>query len=260
VLRADVYLPLGIAHPLPVVVWLHPGGWVEGDRGTGPDLTRFFAERGFAMISIDYRLSSQAVFPAALEDIRSAIEWIPSIAGEYGLDSQRIGVWGSSAGGHLAALAALAFPELPIRAVVDAYGPTDFLQLPEKHQAPDSFESRFLGAPIKTVPQLVTRANPAAYARPQAPPFLLLHGLSDKSVPASQSDLLYEALLPTENDATLLLIEDLGHGFIEKNRPAELLPNRVYIREARPGLPEHAAEGPPLSFGLIETFFRKWLT
>ena len=145
-----------------------------------------------------------------------------------------------------------------MRAVVDAYGPTDFLKMGPEHRSPKSFESRFLGAPIDTVPELVKRANPVEYATPGAPPFLILHGAEDTDVVCGQSVLLYEALAAAGNDATLCVIEGLGHGFLENDfgeRPA----GRVRLREARPGLDEFVGDGPPVGYGTVETFFRKWL-
>src|SRR5580692_6078407 len=116
---ADVYLP-DAEPPLPVIIWLHGGGWRFGDRRLAPDLTRHFASRGFAMVSIEYRLSGQAVFPAPLEDVKAAVRWVRSAAERYGFDADHIGLWGSSAGGHLAALAALCEPGA-VQAVVNGY-------------------------------------------------------------------------------------------------------------------------------------------
>lgn len=257
-LLADLYIPESFERPLPTIIWLHPGGWIAGDRRTGPDLARFIAERGFAIVSIDYRLSREAIFPAALEDVKAAIHWVRSVAGEYGFGTDRIGLWGASAGGHLAALAALSDPVLDIRAVVDCYGPTDLMKMGPTHCRPTSFESRFFGAPIDTVPDLVRQANPACYARPDAPPFLLLHGTEDTDVIPDQSVLLYEALAAVGADATLYLIDGLGHGFITDDFAANTT-GRVRVRESRPGLPEHSADAPPVNFGIIETFFRRHL-
>jgi len=255
---ADLYIPDNFERPLPTIIWLHPGGWIAGDRETGPDLSRFIAERGFALVSVDYRLSREAIFPAALEDVTSAVHWVRSVAAEYGLAPGRIGLWGASAGGHLASLAALSDPHLGIRAVVDCYGPSDFLQMGATHLRPSSYESRFLGAPIDTVPDLVRKANPATYARADAPPFLILHGTDDTEVVPEQSILLYEALAAAGANATLCLIDGLAHGFVTDDFAANTT-GRVRLRESRPGLPEFAADAPPLNFGVIETFFRKHL-
>ena len=263
-LLADLYIPEEQERPLPTILFLHAGGWLAGDRRHGPDLARRFAERGFAMASIDYRLSREAIFPAALDDVIAAIAWLRSAGPEYGLDPERIGLWGASAGGHLAALAALSEPALSepathVRAVVAAYPPVDFYQMGEKSEDPKSYESRFLGAPIRTVPDLVRQANPITYVRPGAPPFLLVHGRSDTSVPVGQSQLLYDALRLSDNAVTLSVIDGLGHGFLNDNSFDEGPPLRHRMRASRPGETENVYEAPPFTFGTIETFFRRHL-
>ncbi len=216
-LLADLYLPEGTARPLPAVLYLHLGGWVRGDRRTCPDLARFSVQSGLAMLSIDYRLSGEAIFPAALDDVFAALDWLRSDGPAHGLDPERLGIWGASAGGHLAALAALSRPQPGLRCVVAAYAPIDFYQMTERSFAPDSYESRFLGAPIRQVPELVARANPVTYVRPGAPPFLIVHGREDRLVPLRQSELLYEALRAHGNPVTLSVIDGLGHAFFEDN-------------------------------------------
>ncbi|MES1261492.1 MAG: alpha/beta hydrolase [Acidobacteriota bacterium] len=258
-LLADLYLPDEPVRPLPTILFLHAGGWLAGDRRLGPDLSRFFAERGFAMVSIDYRLSKEAVFPAALHDVVTAIQWLRSSAPIYGLDPGRIGLWGASAGAHLAALAALAAPETEVQAVVAVYPPVDFLRMGEQAASPKSYESRFLGAPLRTVPELVARANPARYARAGAPPFLLVHGRNDTAVPVGQSEILYEALRAGGNHVTLSVIEGLGHEFLHDNHFDQGPPRRHFLRASRPGETEQSVEAPPLTFGTIEAFFRRHL-
>lgn len=280
-LLADLYLPAEPPRPLPVILFLHAGGWLNGDRRLGPDLGRFFAERGFAMASIDYRLSSKATFPAAVHDVKSAVRWLRAIAGEYGLDASRIGIWGLSAGGHLAALAALSGEDefvgdedshrefsSAVQAVVAGYPPTDFLQMdPQRDPAStvkrsaeaDSYESRFLGAPIETVPELARKANPAAYVKPGAPPFLLAHGTADQMVPLGQSELLFDALGVAGNDVTLCVVDGLGHGFMGKNDFDQGAFPRVRKYECRNGEPPVITEAPPFTFGTVEMFFKKWL-
>ncbi|ULT58218.1 alpha/beta hydrolase [Neobacillus drentensis] len=289
-LLLDLYLPIGTEGPVPVIVWLHGGGWRIGDRKLGPDFRVRFAERGFAMASIEYRLSSEATFPAQIHDVKAAIRWLRSVAKEYGLDSENIGLWGSSAGGHLAALAGTTgFGRLEglelgnqdfsseVQAVVDGYGPIDFLQLdvhleftpsddPEsnrlnsvqRHTDPDSPESKLLGAPIEIVPHLVREANPITYIDKKVPPFLILHGMSDAAVPAHQSELLYKALSEQGNEATLCLIEGLGHAFFNKN-DLDGQPLEVTLRKAGRGEPKQIETGSKRIFELVETFFRKHL-
>jgi acetyl esterase/lipase len=291
-LLLDLYLPVDVDKPLPVIVWLHGGGWRIGDRKLGPDFRVLFAERGYAMASIEYRLSGEALFPAQIHDVKAAIRWLRSVANEYGLDSGHIGLWGSSAGGHLAALAGttgegiLEDLELgcadfssEVQAVVDGYGPTDFLQLdaynkeiavsidtesellkpPGQHEAADSPESQLLGAPILSVPHLVREANPITYVKSGLPPFLLMHGLNDTAVTAHQSELLYEALIAKGNEATLCLIEGLGHAFFNKSELDDKEPYSASIRRAGDGETEYIRNREIRIFEMVEEFFQKHL-
>jgi acetyl esterase/lipase len=250
---ADMYLPNAPQAPLPVVLWLHGGGWRFGDRHLAPDLARFAEESGLAVVSIDYRLSDEAKFPAAIEDTKTAVRWVRSVAAEFGLNGGRIALWGSSAGGHLAACAALSqedeflTDEHPgrsskVQAVVDGYGPTNFGRIDAERPtmvtvgsdaeslgigkvvpagAPDSFESRFLGSAVAHSPQLVELADPVHYVRSGNPPFLILHGASDTLIPWSQSKHLFDALSAAGDEAVLVLFEKLGHGFFNHRSLAD---------------------------------------
>jgi acetyl esterase/lipase len=293
-LHADLYLPRHTdGRPVPVIVWVHGGAWRVGDRRLAPDLSRFFAARGFAMASIDYRLSTQAQFPAPVHDVKTAVRWLRSVAPVYSFDRDRIGLWGSSSGGHLAALAALseagvfesaaspyaAYPSA-VQAFADGYGPTDFLQM-DAHRPPDgtpsddpesmllpaglrsaladSPESRLLGAPIETCPERVREANPITYARAGAPPGLILHGACDTTVPVHQSVLLYEALAAHDNRVSLTIVDGLGHGFLNRSHlddgPARGMTTRTHV----PGRGEQLVREPGQVFGLVEGFFREVL-
>jgi acetyl esterase/lipase len=220
--KLDIYLPDGES-PFPVVLWIHGGGWSRGDKAiqqTDPQMT--LLQRGYAIVSVNYRFSDEAIFPAQIQDVKAALRWIRAHADEYQLDPNRIAAWGSSAGGHLAALlgtsdgiwdlqdAGLGNSEFSteVRAVVDWFGPNDFLLLdpqlaengyprtPEKgHNNINSSESKLLGAPITERTDLVERANPIHYVTSKAPPFFLEHGTMDKSVPHQQSQMLYDALV-----------------------------------------------------------------
>lgn len=234
-------------------MWLHGGGWRFGDRRLGPDLLAFAAKSGLAAVSIDYRLSDEAKFPAQVEDVKTAVRWVRSVAGHFGLDAGRIGLWGSSAGGHLAACAALSGHEQfltsehpghssEVQAVVDGYGPTNFARidsdragaasigddaeslaiggvLPASH--PDSFESRLIGAVVGTADERVQLADPVHYMRAGCPPFLILHGQSDTLIPCSQSEYLFNALAEAGNSVTLVLFEKLKHGFFNNRTLVE---------------------------------------
>src|SRR5262245_1957192 len=137
-LLLDLYLPPERTAPLPLIVFVHGGGWFAGTRVTGPDFRRYFAIEGFAMASIEYGLVPTIAFPANVEDVKTAIRWLRANATANGLNPERFGLWGTSSGGQLAAIAALAAPGMyegegiagrssAVQCVLDAYGPTDFL-------------------------------------------------------------------------------------------------------------------------------------
>jgi acetyl esterase/lipase len=181
-------------------------------------------------VSVEYRLTGEAQFPAQIEDCKAAIRWLHANAEEYGIDPERIGVWGHSAGGHLAALLGTSGgveefegggdPEQPshVQAVVDCFGPTDLLRMDDfpgniTHNAPDSPESLLVGGPIQEHPDRVAAANPITYVDAEDPPFLILHGERDRLVPVNQSELLNEALQTAGVDSTFVRVKEAGHGF-----------------------------------------------
>ena len=282
-LLLDLVLPEGRG-PFPVVLWLHGGGWFTGDRKLRPDLRRFFAERGFAMASADYRLSGQAPFPAQLFDVRSAVRFLRREAGRYGLDPEAIGAWGASAGGHLAALAGLTGgrpvldgePEsgdARVQAVSDGYGPVDLAAVvaagaesaPPQLSGANAPEARLLGGPPAELPELAERASPLSYVSGGAPPFHILHGTADALVPHGQSELLHDALVRAGASSELYLIDGFGHGFLNPAGTSDL--DRVMDfghLEAAPGAPAElrTARGSSrvgVSFDLIGDFFAQHL-
>jgi acetyl esterase/lipase len=215
--------------PLPVVVYVYGGGWKAGtpNAGIGP-LSRFVA-KGYVCASLEYRLSQEAKFPAQIEDCKCGIRFLRAKAKEYGIDSERIGVWGPSAGGHLVALLGTSggIQELEgtggwseqssrVQAVVDWFGPTDFLQMGKNkidHDAGGSPESQLIGGPIQENKEKTAKANPIAYITKDDPPFLIMHGDKDDLVPLNQSELLHAALGKAGVESTLHVVKGGGHGF-----------------------------------------------
>ena len=212
--RLDLYLPAVSAGRLPLIIWIHGGAWQSGSRTSCPPLNESYAERGYAVASIGYRFSSDATFPAQIQDCKAAIRWLRAHADQYGIDPDKFGAWGSSSGGHLVALLGtcqdiaefdvgenLEFSS-GVQAVCSYFGPTDFLQMdaqaipnsPVRHDAATSPESRLIGGPIQKRPELAARANPITYVSKNAPPFLIVHGDMDPLVPWQQSELLFKAL------------------------------------------------------------------
>ena len=227
-LLLDLYLPKEAPGLRPLVVWIHGGGWRGGTKDRCRALSML--PRGYAVASISYRLSGVAKFPAQIHDCKAAIRWLRANAARYRLNPDRIGVWGSSAGGHLVALLGTSggVSELEgdpgdrqqssrVQAVVDYFGPTDFLRMndfPGKidHDAANSPESRLVGGPIQEIKEKVAQANPITYVSKDDPPFLIAHGDKDQSVPLNQSELLNEALRRAGVDVTFRVLEGAGHG------------------------------------------------
>ncbi|MCX7817779.1 MAG: alpha/beta hydrolase fold domain-containing protein [Kiritimatiellae bacterium] len=229
--RVDLYLPRRAPRPLPLIIWIHGGAWLGGSKDAARP-ARGYPERGYAVASIGYRLSSDAIFPAQIEDCKAAVRWLRAHADQYGLDPERFGVWGSSAGGHLAALVGTAadvrefdvglFTNVSsrVQAVCDFFGPADFRRiplylasnLPSAFGRADAPESNLLGGPVPANLERAIAASPAVYATPDDPPFLIVHGDRDPVVPYDQSEALFEALKQAGVHVHFHTVVGGGHG------------------------------------------------
>ena len=236
--KLDLYLPATGTAPYPVILYIHGGGFSGGDKAGGhlaPVLAAL--PRGYAVASVNYRLSGEATFPAQINDVKAAIRWLRAGAARHELDPTRIAAWGGSAGGNLAALAgtsggvaALSDPDQGnagrserVQAVVDWYGPISFLRTDADVRAagfgrtgsngPESFLSQYLGAALPTVPGKVRAADPTTYISADDPPFFIEHGTADATVPVQQSTRFAAALETTLGPAevTLVLLPGAGH-------------------------------------------------
>jgi acetyl esterase/lipase len=231
-LRLHLVQPADISNtPRPLIVWVHGGAWMAGSKEEGVRRLAPYVRRGYVGATIEYRLSGEAIFPAQIEDCKAAIRFLRANAAEYGIDPDRIGVWGSSAGGHLVALLGTTGDVPPlvgqgghpeessrVQAVCDFFGPTDFLAMigpPSRidHASPNAPEARLLGGPITERKEAVAQANPITYITPDDPPFLILHGDQDDVVPINQSELLAEALKKAGVEVTYHVVAGAGHGF-----------------------------------------------
>ena len=254
--RLDLYLPGGPAaagavrqgHPL--VLWVHGGGWESGSKHDCP-ATPLLA-RGYVVASIGYRLSSQAVFPAQIEDCKAAVRWLRAHADEYGIDPRRIGAWGASAGGHLVALLGTTAgtrrfdvgghldQSSAVQCVLDWFGPADFLRwgdppLNVVMDSPDTAVARLLGGPVRTHAELARSASPVYYVDGESAPCLIMHGDRDDTVPLQQSEELHAALQKAGVESTLKVVLGAGHGSPAFSQPANLqLMTAFFDRHLRP--------------------------
>lgn len=233
--RLDIYLPEKPSDtPLPLIVHIHGGGWKAGNKFPCPVVGMVY--KGYAVASIEYRFSQKAIFPAQIQDCQAAIRWLRAHAKKYGFDTERIGVIGGSAGGHLSALVGTAggksaFPPIGgnedqsdrVQAVCDIFGPADFTTV-MKHAAEDqnvknifAFNtpsdpySSLIGTRLDDKPK-AQAVSPVHYVTKDNPPFLILHGTHDTLVPYEQSVQLAAALKEKGIPVWLQTIPGGGHG------------------------------------------------
>src|SRR4051794_495008 len=223
----DAAIPEG-SGPFPAVILVHGGGWVRGDRLT--EVQSLFApltKAGFAWFSIDYRLSSDWMqFGAAIEDVENAVRFVKAHAAEYRIDPGTVALLGESAGGQLAAMAALnASGETRVNAVVALYTPTDLVDLAKNSAlVPQQIRESFQGTPFETLMMARLRQlSPLYNLKRDAPPFLLIHGTADRLVPFAQSEAMCNRMKATGASCELYSVQGAGHGirWWESSRPDE---------------------------------------
>ena len=223
--KLDVYYPLERdSDTMPLLVYVHGGGWTGRDKRKGSEIVDIPAmtARGYVVAAVNYRRAPGYRFPAPLNDVKCAVRFLRANAARYGIDPNRVGIWGGSAGGHLAAMVGLTDPSAGfdvgehieqssrVRAVADLFGPTDLtanlsmLQILLLYRAFGTIDSN---API------LKQASPVNYVSRDAPPFLILQGEQDDVVPAAQSELFYRQLVAAGVDATLVSVKNANHNF-----------------------------------------------
>ena len=230
--KLDLFLPEK-GENLPLIVWIHGGGWVGGSKENPPALG--FAKNGYAVASINYRFSQHAIYPAQIEDCKAAIRWLRANAAKNRINPDKIGVWGASAGGHLVALLGTTGDvkdfdkgqnldrSSRVQAVCDVFGPTDFLEyynyanakLVDDAVLPDDPKSllfRLVGGKLSEKKDVVAKANPITFVTQGDAPFLIMHGDKDPLVPLHQSELLEKALKKADVPVTLYVEKGSGHG------------------------------------------------
>jgi len=246
-LRLDLHVPTA-ATKAPLIVWIHGGGWQSGDKAQYQP-ARLFQVRNpdFAVASINYRFSHQGIFPAQLIDCKTAIAWIRANAAQYKIDPEKVAVWGSSAGGHLAAMVGTTAGwdgvskvidrDSRVRAVVDYYGPTDlisFVQTPgyTSHASATSAESKLIGGAVLENKKLARNASPTEYVTSDDAPFFIVHGTSDPVVPPAQSQLIHDKLVAQRVQSEVTFLPGAGHGGPAFTEAALLDRVAVFFRRA----------------------------
>ena len=242
--KLDLYLPKGDG-VRPLIINIHGGAFRMGSKEQGVPLE--CVRQGYAVASINYRLSQHAKFPAQIQDCKAAVRWLRAHATEYRLDPDHFATWGASAGGHLAAMlgttgdtrefevGANLDHSSRVQAVVDYFGPTDFLQM-DKHRPPNGMvhdtanspESELIGGAIQENKALTASANPITYVTPADPPFLICHGEADPLVPNHQSQLLEAALKKAGVTVTFYTVPGAGHGGFKDPKVSQL--TRDFLR------------------------------
>jgi acetyl esterase/lipase len=244
----DLLLPANALLPLPLVVRIHGGGFSSGDKAgeeTGPAANAILA-KGYALASVNYRLSGQALFPAGVQDVKAAVRWLRAHAAEYGLDTDRFASWGESAGGYMAVMLGVTGDQTTVfdddslgnpgvssavAAVVDWYGPVDLATMDSQqtahppascptnwlqHTPANSPEGTWLGGALNTpaVSAKLSQANLISYiaTAKTLPFFIIAQGDDDCQVPYGQSQELADALAKVGNTANLTIIPGYSHG------------------------------------------------
>jgi acetyl esterase/lipase len=228
--QLDIYIPANPKADIPLVVWIHGGAWMLNDKYADMSYMKktinAILDNGFALASIDYRYSTDAVFPAQVQDCNQALEFLYQHAAQYGFNKNKIALMGFSAGGHLASLLALshnneitsfyapnAKKSFKINAVVDFYGPADFLAMlkPQEENTPKDAVATLLGASPVERPDLAKVASPATYIDKNDPPFLIIHGEKDASVSPTQSKLLSSWLSLNKIKNEVIIVKNAPH-------------------------------------------------
>ncbi|HHE07397.1 MAG TPA: alpha/beta hydrolase [Chlorobaculum parvum] len=264
----DLYRPKGKA-VRPLIIFVHGGSWTTGSKRTTAHFTDFprvlahLAERGFVVASVDYRLSGEAPFPAALQDIKAAIRFLRANAGQYGIDPNRVAIWGASAGAHLGAMTAFTGKDMDfdppgmenaeqsesVQAFVGWYGPYELRALFQQATAPDSSidasgPMRFFGCtPEGCPPGVFAKASPVSYVDAGDPPTLLIHGTSDTTVPAEQSRQLEKRLKNAGVSAELVLIDNVSHDWAGNDEQATATASRKAINATFDWLAQQLLKG-----------------
>ncbi|HEX8373398.1 MAG TPA: alpha/beta hydrolase [Chthoniobacterales bacterium] len=243
--QLDLYLPAATKGRHPLIIWIHGGGWAQGSKEHTPAAA--IIAQGYAVASINYRLSQHATFPAQIQDCKAAVRWLRANAEKYQINPDRIGVWGTSAGAHLAALLGTTGEtkefdvgenldeSSAVQCVVDWFGPADFLNWSGSDDrlldSQDNAVGRLLGGTVSQRSELARKASPVYFVSGKSAPFLIMHGDGDSVVPVQQSRILHAALQKAGVESQLKVIDGAGHGGGAFNSPENLMLMAAFFRK-----------------------------
>jgi acetyl esterase/lipase len=238
--KLDLYVPVEGEGPFPLIVWIHGGAWKYGSKeGCIPSP---WALKGYVVASINYRLSQDAKFPAQIEDCKAAVRWLRAHAKDYKIDRDRVIAWGDSAGGHLASLLGTTGdadewePGPPaesgrVQAVIDWYGRADLTRVCMDPAMAEHAVAHLIGGSGQGVYQLAWKASPIAHVSTDDPPFLIMHGEVDSTVPLQQSEAFAAALKKADVPVMLVVLQGVGHGGDEFLKPDKVRIIDLFLRE-----------------------------
>jgi acetyl esterase/lipase len=229
----DLFLPKDRGdQPLPLLVFIHGGGWRNGSKdGAARRLAPFLESGDYAGASLNYRLTDEAPWPAQIHDCKAALRWLRGNAEKYGIDPEKIAVWGTSAGGHLVAMLGVSHgveglegelgehsgESSAVQAVINYFGPSELLTMDDHpgtmtHNGPESPEALLVGGPIQEHQDKARNASPVTHAGKNDAPMLLVHGTDDPLVPFPQSEKLDQLLDQAKVESILITVDGGGHG------------------------------------------------
>jgi acetyl esterase/lipase len=231
--KLDVFRPLNASGPTPTLIYIHGGGWVEGDKSGAVMQFIPYLQMGWAVVNVEYRLAKVSLAPAAVEDCRCALRWVISKAKEYNFDTDKLVVTGHSAGGHLSLMTGM-LPEsagldrecpgnneyLKVAAIINWYGITDVADLLDGPNR-QAYAVAWLGSMTDRV-EVAKRVSPLTYVRPGLPPILTIHGDADTIVPYSHAVRLHDALTKAGVANQLITIPGGKHGGFSKEETSKI--------------------------------------
>lgn len=239
-LKLDIYYPTTKEENWNPIIYVHPGGWTMGTKAVSKDLVDIQAlqEQGFLLASVEYRLAPEHKFPAMIEDVKCAVRFLRAHATEFNIDTERFGAIGLSAGGHLVSLLGVTDPTAGfdvgeyteyssrVQAIVDLYGITD-LAPPFTNRL--FFDKLDIFGTLNHEDPIFIYASPVTYVTPDDPPFLIIQGAFDTTVPPNQSTRFFRKLQQSDIEVELIMVENAGHGLL----PVDEIPIQPSLEEIR---------------------------